>query len=122
MFNWLMTMWVNNYIDAYNVPHYLGLSSLTARYSMSNGWQGPLPANQWQKEVEHWFTTSLANLQRLVLELGTGPLDPQLDKALRRPKTGEERLMCRSHVSFSPALCSARTGKLGKGGRPPHTF
>jgi hypothetical protein len=99
LFVWLTSLWETDYVDVWNVPRVLGLSALTARYSLFNGLQGPLPANQWLKEVEHWFMTSLASLQRIVLEVVTGPLDPKLDKLLVRPTTAEERLLCRNQVS-----------------------
>lgn len=80
-------------------PSSLGGSSLTSRYSLSNGIQGPLPDDQWQKEVEHWFTVTLADLQRLVVEAATGPMDMAMNQFLIRPQTSEEHLLCRSQVS-----------------------
>ncbi|KUJ19581.1 uncharacterized protein LY89DRAFT_717054 [Mollisia scopiformis] len=37
----------------------------------------PLAPNQWVLEVEHWFTIGLANLQRLMLDIVTGPSSSQ---------------------------------------------
>ncbi|MGG6498668.1 UNVERIFIED_CONTAM: hypothetical protein NY603_37650, partial [Bacteroidetes bacterium 56_B9] len=32
-------------------------------------YSGPLPDNQWQKEVEGWYQTALANLQFRIAEM-----------------------------------------------------
>lgn len=77
----------------------LGKSSLLSRYSLSNGIQGSLPDNQWQKEVEHWFTVILADLQRVVVEAATGPMDIAINPFLVRSQISEEHLRCRSQVS-----------------------
>ena len=77
----------------------LGVSSLISRTSLLNGVQGPLPDNQWQKEVEHWFTAHLADLQRVPVEVATGPIDANFRKMLVNPQTPEQSVLCRSQVS-----------------------
>ena len=54
----------------------LGISALTARDTLLDGNQGPLPSDQWMLEVEHWHDISMAQLQRVAVELATGPSDP----------------------------------------------
>lgn len=77
-----------------------GISSLIARHSLSQGFQGPLSNNQWQLEVENWFAATLADLQKVTVEYVTGPTDPAVFPFLRRPQTEEEQLLCRSLVSY----------------------
>lgn len=94
--------------DAIGLPEVLtslGISSLTSRYKLRNGIQGPLPSNQWQLEVKHWFRTTLADLQRSVVETATGTMGMST-QWMRQPQTPEERLLCRSQVSSFPYLLS----------------
>ncbi|KAI0390399.1 hypothetical protein F5Y17DRAFT_65954 [Xylariaceae sp. FL0594] len=76
----------------------LGITSLTTRFSLRNGVQGPLAPDQWQAEVRGWFETSLANLQRLFVDVATGPSDDRLDGWLLRPQSPEERQACRGQI------------------------
>jgi hypothetical protein len=101
VFEWVTSALAMDPLDVWNVPRALGQAALTARYSLSNGLQGALAADQWQREAQYWFMTSLANMQRIVLETATGPLDPQLNSMLVRPATAEEHLLCRSQVGLS---------------------
>jgi hypothetical protein len=98
----------------------LGVSSLTSRYKLADGIQGPLPDNQWQLEVQHWFKMTLADLQRVAVETATGPTDASLNQWLQRPQTPDERQLCRNQVS-NPAhfisahlltLCSLRKSEM----------
>lgn len=72
-----------------NVVGNLGASALLARNSYIGGYQGPLPTNQWQIEVQHWQSTTLAYMQKLLVERATGPSDPAMeayvDKSLQKP-------------------------------------
>lgn len=40
-----------------------------------NGFQNPLPNDQWKKEVGYWFNTRLAALQLQFIRISTGPQD-----------------------------------------------
>ena len=83
----------------------VGITSLKAREKLFSGIQGPLPNNQWQIEVENWYSTTLADLQRLTIEYAAGPADPALLQVLERPQTETERQLCHSVVSiFIPFL------------------
>ncbi len=77
----------------------LRAKSLAARDSMTAGTQGPLPKNQWQLEVENWFVTAMADLQRAAVEYATGPRDQTMARYKYQPETRQERLLCRSQVS-----------------------
>lgn len=99
LFDWSALAIRHNGIGLPEVISGLGISALTSRYRMAAGLQGPLPDNQWQLEVEHWFTTILADFQRMVVEAATGPTDLALNDWARRPDTPEARSLCASQVS-----------------------
>lgn len=46
-------------VDISTIVDNLGISLLTARDGLFAGYQGPLPRNQWQLEVKHWFSAYL---------------------------------------------------------------
>jgi hypothetical protein len=55
----------------------------------------PLPNNQWKKEVEHWQSISLAQLQRTIVEYGTGQIAAE-PKYLLPPSTDAEKWICQN--------------------------
>jgi hypothetical protein len=69
----------------------LGAQALRARAGVRNGLQGPLPTNQWQTEVEHWFNTTLASLQQSFVNLARGPDDDSVLEWLVRPANSSTR-------------------------------
>lgn len=82
------------------VPFILGPESLTARYGFSVGIQAPIPANQWQLEIEHWFKSGLAYLQNLQVDYGTGRSDPSMRKFVRPQEDADgSRYFCQNQVS-----------------------
>ena len=93
---------------------YLGVSALTAKFRLFGGIQAPLPSNQWQLEMEHWFNTSLAALQADFVNTAAGPLDPVIlnNNWLIRPNLTEEHVMCSSQVRHT--LYSAPGSQLVK--------
>jgi hypothetical protein len=97
-FEWATAALAADPMRVSTVPQWLGPAALTALSFMGYGLQGPLPDDQWHREVEFWFTTSLAHLQHAVLETATGPLDRKLSSLLVRPQTAEEHPLCRSQV------------------------
>ncbi|KAL1638028.1 hypothetical protein SLS58_009049 [Diplodia intermedia] len=68
------------FFDMPRVPRALGASSLLSRASSSGGLGAPLPNNQWQLEVQSWFNTTLAILQRKIVEKATGSRNEFIDK------------------------------------------
>ena len=83
-----------------------GIASLKARDKLYNGFQGSLPNNQWQLEVENWYGATLADLQRLTVEYASGPIEPALLQILKRPQTKNEHQLCHSVVSIFIFFCS----------------
>lgn len=69
----------------------LGAQALLARAGVRNGMQGPLPTDQWQTEVEHWFNTTLASLQQSFVNLARGPDDDSVLGWLVRPANSSTR-------------------------------
>lgn len=69
----------------------LGAQALLARAGVRSGVQGPLPTNQWQTEVEHWFNTTLASLQQSFVNLARGPDDDSVLEWLVRPANSSTR-------------------------------
>ncbi|KAL9116911.1 MAG: hypothetical protein Q9187_006560 [Circinaria calcarea] len=104
LFRWSSKAILENGIGLPEVIGMLGVSSLTSRYKLALGLQGPLPDNQWKLEVIHWFTVTLADLQRIVVDIATGPVGGTINQWLKRPQTPEEHLLCRSQVGNSPSL------------------
>lgn len=76
----------------------MGASLLTARDTLYNGLQGPLPADQWQREVLHWHQTSMAKLQRAIVEQATGPSDAYMSKYVQKPGNPIAKRVCHSQV------------------------
>jgi hypothetical protein len=85
--------------DLRDIAAVAGIASLKAREILQDGLQGPLPNNQWQREVENWYGATLAQLQRTTVKYATGPTEPALLQILERPQTEGERRLCRSVVS-----------------------
>lgn len=98
LFNWSSSAILYEAIGIPEVINQLGVSALTSRHKLAVGRQGLLPNNQWQLEVEHWFTTILAAAQRAMVEVATGPVNPEIS-SLRRPQKPEEQRLCQSQVS-----------------------
>lgn len=80
----------------------LGIASLTSRYSLQGSMQGPLPDNQWQLDLEHWFTGALSLLQSRAVEYATGPSEPAMQKWIIPPKDDAQRYFCDNEVSIAP--------------------
>lgn len=75
----------------------LGISSIIARQSLTNNFQGPLPDNQWQLEVEHWVGASMASLQGTFVESGNGP-STKMERFKLAPNSTAEWALCKNQV------------------------
>ncbi|KAI1428826.1 hypothetical protein F5Y12DRAFT_782402 [Xylaria sp. FL1777] len=72
----------------------LGAGSLASQRNLAIGSQGPIAANQWQLDVVHWWSTSLAYTQSKFIDSVVGPSDRRLDKYITLPE--------------NPAICSSQ--------------
>ena len=82
-----------------NVVATLGPSALLARDNLFMGDQGPLPVDQWHREVEHWQATTLAKMQRIVVEFATGPSDANVQQYVIKPSDVLAKQRCQNQVS-----------------------
>lgn len=72
-------------IHFYTFLHGLGARMLRSRDSLYSGFQSPLPPNQWQLDVIHWFNIALVSTQEAFLEMAAGPSDSVVVPYFRRP-------------------------------------
>ncbi len=91
----------------------LGAAALTSRYLLADNYQGPLPDNQWQREVEFWVGASLASIQGSLVEAANGP-SPEMMSFKVAPNSSEEWLACRNQVCGS-AVDLPQTGQADRG-------
>lgn len=74
-------------------------SSLTARFTLYGGIQAPLPANQWQREVENWNDILLATSQGAAVDEAVGPGSSEmLDLFWTKPDNDVARYRCKNQV------------------------
>ncbi|KAK8088380.1 hypothetical protein PG997_003341 [Apiospora hydei] len=86
----------------------LKLDALQSRRSMVTAYQGPLPDDQWQRDVQYWFQVSLAAWQKGFVDSAAGVSNPDVAPWVQAPNNTEEYKMCESqkirssaHASFS---------------------
>ncbi|KAI0552680.1 hypothetical protein F4679DRAFT_533495 [Xylaria curta] len=104
--NWFQTMvdaswWLEDIVGRGDV-------NLAAQYRVRSGVQGPLPDDQWQLEVQYWFSIMLASMQRTFVDTATGPSDVNLKQYRVPPANADEQNLCvnqkilsSDHTSFS---------------------
>ncbi|GAP83325.1 hypothetical protein SAMD00023353_0203250 [Rosellinia necatrix] len=90
----------------------LGTRALTSRFKLSNGYQGFLPSNQWQLDVENWNSVLLTLHQQLMVSTVLGQLPEfnafDTENSIHTATTEEAKTICSNqkinsayHVSFS---------------------
>lgn len=77
-------------------------SSLLADNLAAKGGSLPLPSNQWVLEAQNWFSISMNNIQRLLVETATGPTgsdaaDAQYTRGMADGQSGLSQF-CRSQI------------------------
>lgn len=94
-----LIIWITNSLIPINaVVNNLATSSLTSRSGLTAGQQGPLPDNQWQKEVENFHNIALNSLQR-VTNSAQKPQDPNILKYFwAAPNTTTQEYLCKNQV------------------------
>jgi hypothetical protein len=83
------------------------LLALDRRVSEHHTVSLPLPNDQWKREIEYWQSISLAQLQRTIVEYGTGQIAAQT-KYLLPPSTDAERWICQNLMIRSTVYQSFR--------------
>ncbi|KAK0628036.1 hypothetical protein DIS24_g10867 [Lasiodiplodia hormozganensis] len=87
----------------------MGISGLTSRYGLNQGLQGPLAPDQWQLDVQHWFTIWLATLQGSLVMQATGPSNPDVMPWVQTPRDETEKHFCQSQKMVSTAYTNFNT-------------
>ena len=67
----------------------------------------PLPKDQWKQEVQYWQSISLAQMQRTMVEYGTGQIAAET-KYLLPPSTDAEKWICQNLMIRSTVYQSFR--------------
>jgi hypothetical protein len=80
--------------------------ALLASDTLSGIGQYSLPGNQWELELEHLFKTTLADLQRAILDQATGPTDRRANSFHSPPTTTEGRAVCHNQKVLSDSYTS----------------
>ncbi|KAI0410724.1 hypothetical protein F5X98DRAFT_368625 [Xylaria grammica] len=83
----------------------LGAKSLASQDRLYNGIQSPLPDDQWQLDVKHWFNMILSSMQSSFVDKALGfPAGADVPRVL--PKNTVEREVCNSQKIRSTAYTS----------------
>ncbi|OCL10554.1 hypothetical protein AOQ84DRAFT_246874, partial [Glonium stellatum] len=112
LMNWSLNVFQSGIYDLMSMVIYLGISVLTARDKLQGGFQAALPPNQWQLELEHLGSGTLASLQTAFVEAANGPPDPQLFQFQLKPNDTESRSLCNSQKVISSLHSSFRVLSL----------
>lgn len=89
-----------NFADIGAAAYNLGAGSLRARDGLKAGYQSPLPDNQWQLDVQHWFAVALSLEQSGTIHGAIGPTDRNLWTWIDTNVTQFQRDRCNSQVSI----------------------
>jgi hypothetical protein len=86
--DWIDGLWTGGMYTIDNTLGFIGASALRARLSLSYGYSGPLPDDQWQLEAEHWVKATLASLQDVFVTAANGI--PEALEEFRQPPMANE--------------------------------
>lgn len=85
-------------IDLITLVEVLGSSSLISQQRLMQSYMGPLPDNQWQLDISHWWGTILASRQAAFVSTATGPNDPSLLPYTAPPNDTYTKRLCANQV------------------------
>ncbi|KAH8894585.1 hypothetical protein GQ53DRAFT_820955 [Thozetella sp. PMI_491] len=104
-YTWVLTF--SNY-GIYSYLQEFGANSLDSRSGLAQGVQLPMPVNQWQLDVTHWWATMLAGLQAAWVQAARGVTSLDLQPFTFLPNSSYQKQFCNSqkiqsseHASFS---------------------
>lgn len=97
---WIIQQLNNAATDLATLLLTLGPESLSSKVNLNQGIMGPLPPNQWQLDVTHWWSTYLASVQAAFVETAIGPADPtgELEEYKLVPWNDHVRKLCNNQV------------------------
>jgi len=93
----IMSALTGNELDAF--VQTLGAGSLSSKYSLVSGIQGPLPDDQWQQDVLHWHAATLVAMQGSAVDAASGPSYPAMKQFWAPPANDQEKYICNNQVS-----------------------
>ncbi|RDA95396.1 hypothetical protein CP533_3421 [Ophiocordyceps camponoti-saundersi (nom. inval.)] len=80
-------------------------NSLLSQQVSSSGLRGPLPDNQWQIDVNYWWTTTLAAMQASFVQLAAWTTDPELEPYVTHLNSSyvcrSQKILTSEYTSFS---------------------
>ncbi|KAK7192149.1 hypothetical protein PSPO01_01721 [Paraphaeosphaeria sporulosa] len=79
-----------------------GSSALRAQEVVSGLFSGPLPKDQWKKEVEYWFTIGLSKVQKYFVDYASGPSNVFNGTHISKPYDAPSRQLCESQIIKAP--------------------
>lgn len=84
--------------SSYATVSTLGPQALLSAQGLDNGFQGPLPVDQWKRDVAYWWATTMALLQATATDVVRGPpADLQTFSVL--PRDDAQKALCVNQVS-----------------------
>lgn len=111
--NWQRAAWMNavmyshSQAGAARIVDTLGRKSLTSRFTLNRGRQGPLADTQWQQDVEYWMSTYLALVQQSFVTAATGANPSNDSTDIHAPDSEAAETVCANQVravlSLSPS-------------------
>ena len=106
-FEWSTIFEIVQYMQQSSTPLLALDKTATASFTVSFA----VPDDQWQLEVQRWHALSIAHLQRLMSEWGTGQIAPQV-KYLLPPNTDADKWLCDNLMINSTSFRSFSVLKL----------
>lgn len=73
--------------------------------------QGPLPDDQWQREVKYWFEVSLSAWQKGFVDTALGASNPDVTSWVETPSHPEHVKLCKSQVRGLSVYLTGRAGQ-----------
>lgn len=90
---------LQSFSDIYSLLNALGASSLLSPQHLAKGLMGPIPDNQWQLDVTHWFEIHMAAMQADFVNAARGPTNEALVPYFDIVDNEYQRELCRNQVS-----------------------
>ncbi|KAI1130881.1 hypothetical protein F5Y10DRAFT_288601 [Nemania abortiva] len=105
---WMVYSLISYLVRLYTVLSCLGERSLDSQPHISYGLMDPLPVNQWQLDVQHWFEIILSAFQAVFVGTALEPKNSDLENHRIKPMSSHRPSICNNqkirssaHTSFS---------------------
>ncbi|RDA88275.1 hypothetical protein CP532_0299 [Ophiocordyceps camponoti-leonardi (nom. inval.)] len=87
-------------LDFANIITSLKSNALLSRRSLYGGLMFRIPDNQWQLDMNYWWSTMLACIQSVFVLRASGPTDPRAKEIMDGPVNPTEREICHNQASM----------------------